>query len=316
MREAIKNKLWVLLKEKSISLAMNYRFTRFLLTSCIITLLTFTYLPVALADGNEGTFSYRIKISSQATGKTLNEPDMTIDGETIMGYTWKSRHLERTLTIDSLYVKVIQNGQEFVNAFMSRTRMTNTSKGETVVVNFENASEEQKRMLRNSFGVPVCKLLTDQRGKEIKRTLIAGPGAKGLIDDTIIANAVLLHPMFPGTQDQWQADSIVSMGSGGFARGKLTYRKQAKGSAGQTRVNVSVSGTVTNDDFKRPGTSLTLKAVRYVVTGNQTYDTALREWVSGQLSFDISFQIEYNNMPMGSAKGKMQIVLEMLPLKQ
>jgi hypothetical protein len=207
-----------------------------------------------------------------------------------------------------------QNGQESVNSFMSREKTRDISKGETEEVRFEDAAEELKNRLRDSFGVPVCKLVVDKSGKEIKRTIVAGPGAKTLIENGMIANALLFHTMFPENQYQWQASSEVSMGNGCYARGKLTYLKQANGKAGQTVVKVS--GILLNDSFKKPGTRLTIKKVRYVVNGNQTYDLALREWISGKLSFKVSFLMESNDKPLGSAEGMLLVVLETLPSRK
>jgi hypothetical protein len=106
----------------------------------------------------------------------------------------------------------------------------------------------------------------------------------------------------------------MSMGNGGFARGKLTYLKQANGKAGQTVVKVS--GLLLNDSFKQPGTRLILKKVRYVVSGNQTYDHALREWISGKLSFKISYLMEANDKLLGYTEGIILVVLETLPSKR
>lgn len=289
---------------------MNYSLTRFLVTSCFVMFLTVVYPLVALSKGKEASFSYQARITSRITMK-IQGPEQKLEAETTFRYTWKRSQRESTLILDAAHVKAKQNGKELMNTFMSREKLKNISKGQIEEVRFEDAGEELKKMLRDSFGVPVCKLVTDKSGKEVKRTIVAGPGAKTLIENGMIANALLFHTMFPQDKNEWQASNEVSMGNGGYARGKLTYLKQADGKAGQTIVKVS--GILSNDAFKQPGTRLTIKNARYVVSGNQTYDLALREWIAGKLSFEVSFLMESNDRPLGSAEGMMHVVLEMLP---
>ena len=289
---------------------MNYRLTRFLVTSCFVMFLTVVYPFVAFSAGKEAAFSYQVKITSWITMK-IQGSEMKLKAETIFGYTWKRSKRESTLIFDSSHVKAKQNGKELMDTFMSREKLKNISEGKTEIIRFEDAGEELKNMLRDSFGVPICKLVIDKTGKEIKRTMVAGPGAKTLIENGLIANALLFHAMFPQDKNQWQDFREISMGNNGYAGGKLTYLKQAGGKADQTIVKVS--GILLNDAFKQPGTRLTVKNARYVVSGNQTYDVVLREWIAGKLSIEVSFLMETNNRPLGSAKGTILVDLEMLP---
>ncbi|UCH93498.1 MAG: hypothetical protein JSV88_24945 [Candidatus Aminicenantes bacterium] len=276
-------------------------------------LLTVVFPLVALSDGKEAIFYYQIRITSRMTMK-IQGLEQKLEADTTLRYTWKRSDQESTLIFDAAHVKAKKNGQELMNTFMSREKLRNISKGETEEVRLEDAAEDLKNMLQDSFGVPVCKLVVDKSGKEIKRTIVAGPGAKTLIENGMIANALLFHTRFPENQHEWQASSEVSMGNGGYARGKLTYLKQTNGKAGQTIVKVS--GILLNDDFRQPGTKLTIKAARYVVSGNQTYDLALREWISGKLSFEVSFLMESNDKPLGSAEGMILVILETLPSRK
>jgi hypothetical protein len=231
-----------------------------------------------------------------------------LDADTIFRYTWKKRPHERILFFDSAHVITKQNDQELMNTFMSRDKVIDFSKGKRYEVLYENAAEEVRTSLRDSFRAPICKLVTGKNGEE-KITIVARPGAKDLLDNGMIANALLFHPWFPTGRNQWQSTREISMGNGGYAKGSLTYIKQAGGKAGQ--IPVKVSGTLTNDGFKMPNSSLSIKAARYVVNGSQTYDTARGEWISGKLSLKISFQMTNNENLMATAEGAMQITLEM-----
>ena len=210
-------------------------------------------------------------------------------------------------------VKASEGEKELMNSFMSRAKFVNTQNGQTQEVPFDQAPDELKSMLKDSFEVPLCKIEVDNNDKEVKRTIVAGAGAKTLVDNGLIANAVLFHPAYFTDKDEWQSDAEISMGNGGFAKGKLTYKKVPGGKGGQA---VKVTGTLSNDNFKQPGSPLVIKDVKYVVTGEQTYDPAVKEWVSGKLTIDVSFQIVFEDDTKVSNKGTMVMTLEKLPAKK
>jgi hypothetical protein len=166
-----------------------------------------------------------------------------------------------------------------------------------------------KTMLRDSFDVPLCKIQVDENGKVLKRTIVAGPGAQNLIDNGIVANCLLFHAPFLRDKNQWESDAEVSMGNGGYVKGKLNYTKAERGRGGQA---VKVNGTLTNDRFVQAATGLTATNTKYVVNGEQTYDPAKKEWVTGKLNIDVSFQISAAGQN-GSAKGTMVVGLNDKP---
>jgi hypothetical protein len=134
-------------------------------------LLTVVYPLVGFPGGKEATFSYQVKITSRMTMKIIGS-EMRLEAETTFRYTWKHSQGESTLILDAAHVKSRQNGKELMNTFMSREKFKNISKGQTEIIRFEDAGEELKNMLRDSFGVPICKLVIDKSGKEIKRTIV------------------------------------------------------------------------------------------------------------------------------------------------
>jgi len=207
------------------------------------------------------------------------------------------------------------DGKQVMNTFMSRAKITKIEDRKTVEVPFEKAPVKLKSMLQDSFDVPLCKLQVDEDGKVVKRTVVAGPGAKEFINNGMIANAMVFHPPFLREQDEWQADTEISMGKGGYARGPLTYKRAA---VVDGEYVLEISGTFTNEGFKRPGTSQTLKS-HYIVSGKQIYDTRQQEWVSGKLkintSFNTSLQMPDEDKPIGPSRGSMVVSFQKLPGK-
>jgi hypothetical protein len=265
----------------------------------------------APAFAAERSHSFKLRIVAVIDVETQGK-NQKVDADTVLKYTWKQRGGERALHFDSALVKAKKDGDPFMDTFMSRARVTNTEAGKTTEVSLENAPGELKQMMQDSFGVPLCKLRVDETGKEVKREIVAGPGAKTLLEQGMIANARLFHPPFVPGKDEWSAATEVSMGNGGFAKGELTYKKGVRARGRQV---VKVSGTLTNDGFKSPDTMLTFKNVKYVVSGEQTYDPSAGEWVSGKLLINVLFQLTRDAL-VGSAKGNMVLSFDEVPGKK
>lgn len=252
----------------------------------------------------------RFKVSVQAKlTMTINGQNEKIEANAAFEYTWKRDGQVKTLVVDGAEVRAIVGGTELMNARMSRAGFNDIKDGKTVKL--EDAPDQLKKLLTDSFGTPVCKLELDAIGKEAKRTILAGPGASQMIDSGMIANALLFHPWYPADQNEWQANMEVSSGQG-LASGQATYTKIPGGKGGQA---VKVSGTLTADGVKGPN-GLTVKDGKYVVTGEQTYDPARKEWIAGKMTMDVSFKMFQGNTAIGTAKGPLLLNFEMLSAKK
>jgi hypothetical protein len=236
-----------------------------------------------------------------------------ITARTEVRYNWRRKDLERTLVVDSLRISVEQDGKEIMNTFMSRNRFSDVQQGRTNEFTADTAPERLKAILQDSFGVPLCILQVDEQGKEVKRNMVAGPGAKGLVDNGMIANALLFHPPFPREGNEWSADSNVSMGNSSYAKGSLNYQKQA---GAKSRQACNVSGTLKCDRSKLPDSPVTIRNARYVVTGEQSFDPAVKEWVTGRMTMQVSNQMAVNEKTIGTSEGTIAAAFEMVPAGQ
>jgi hypothetical protein len=264
---------------------------------------------VAIAAQPAGTAqNFKLAIDSNME-MALSGNTQKVDADTEIRYAWHRKGKQSDLIVQSLLVKASADGAEVMNSFMSRAKVANTQQGQTTELPFAQAPAELQTMLRDSFDVPVCTRETDETGRELKRTIVAGPGAKTLLDNGLVANAVLFHGPYMVDKNEWQADSEVSMGNGGYAKGKLNYKKVPGGKGGQV---VQVSGTLTNETYTQPGTPLTVKDTKYVVNGRELYDPAQHEWVLGKLNMNITFRMTASDMDIGTAKGTMAVNFEKL----
>jgi hypothetical protein len=279
----------------------------------LLTLVACACLTAAAAAQpapKDATAAFKVATQAKIT-MTVGDREETIDADAAFEYTWKRDGKVRTLVVDSATVRAAAGGKEMLNAKMSRAGFVGGKGGNKTEVKTEDAPEQLKAMLTDSFGSPICKVELDAAGKEVKRTIVAGPGAKTLIDTGMVANATLFHPWYPVDKDEWQDKMEVSTGNG-LASGKVTYTKIPGGKDGQA---VKVAGTLAADGVKTDN-GFTVKDGKYVVSGRQTYDATRREWIAGSLTLDISFKLTNGTEMLGSAKGTMTVTFEMLPAQK
>jgi hypothetical protein len=247
------------------------------------------------------------QLEMQVEGQQQN-----IDADTDLRYTWTRDADKRILSFDSSRVKAKVNGQETLAIFMSREKFATREQGKTNVIPLDQAPPQLKTVLQESFGVPLCIRRVDENGREVKRDVVAPAGAKDMVDQGVLVNAMLFHPPFITGEKEWSAPAEISMGNGGIAQGELNYKL---GAANDGKV-VIVSGTISKDRYQQPNSPLTMKDAKYVVNGEQTYDTAKQDWVAGKLTMDISFALEVASETIGQAKGTIVATFSELPREE
>lgn len=237
--------------------------------------------------------------------------DMEITGKkqfmsalTEFAYQWRRDGNARTLFIDSTYVKADMNGQPLAQTLMNAEKFVDTKGDKKTEILVNEANDELKKILIDSFTAPICVLTVDESGLETKRSMVAKEGAKSQVENGIIANCTMFHPPYFANKQEWERETEFSAGNGAYVKGNLLYKKGEKTAAGQ---KVTFSGTLKNPGYIRPGTPLKMENNVYKITGEQTYDPASKEHVSGKLVVDISFDMSVSDKPLGNAKGKMNL---------
>lgn len=255
--------------------------------------------------------SYKMRIVSKLTSKPEGKKQ-NFDLDTQLLYTWRHKGSQRTLFYDGIKLKVKIDGEETINTALSREKLLSKVKGgENVKFSLENAPEQQKKMLMDTFGAPLCRLEMDENGKEIKRTMVAGPGAQAFVESGAIGNTRLFHAPFFNDKEKWESEQEVGVGNGGSVTGNLSYEK---GSSEKGKQIVKVSGTLKNDGIRPPGAPLTTRNVSKV-RGNQTFDLTQKDWVSGELTMELFIEFSDAGKIVNSAEGTMVVTFEKLPRK-
>src|SRR5262249_50189593 len=145
--------------------------------------------------------SFRVTIASGLVMEVEGRKEK-LDADSAFRYTLERRGREVTLLFEEIQTKARQDGRVLMNTTMSRAGLKNLTPGKENEVAFEDAPAKLQQMLRDSFGTPVCKLEVDGNGKELKRRIVAGAGARDLVHHGAVANALLFHAMFPSDRDR------------------------------------------------------------------------------------------------------------------
>ncbi|MGV3608690.1 MAG: hypothetical protein ACO1RA_19965 [Planctomycetaceae bacterium] len=238
-------------------------------------------------------------IDMEITGKKQN-----VTALTELAYQWRKDAKGRTLFLDSTFVKAEMNGQPLMNTLTNAEKFMETKGDKKTEILINDANDELKKILVDSYTAPICVLAVDASGAETERTIVAKEGAKSQIDNGIVANCTMFHPPYFADKQEWDRQTEFSAGNGAYVTGNLLYKKGKKTAAGQ---KVTFSGTLTNPGYLRPGTPLKMENNVYKITGEQTYDPASKEYVSGKLVIDVSFDLSVSDKAIGNAKGKMNL---------
>lgn len=257
------------------------------------------------AQEPEKLSTFLLKVDGDTELSTNGRKD-TIDGNTEILYSWKSKGDERTLVFKSIAVNLVQNEKELVNSLMSREKMIAYENGERIEITLADGPDEIKQILTDSFDSPICTLQVDKDFAEKNRKVTAGPGAKDLVDRGMIVTGILCHPPYLKGAKIWKARREISMGNGGIAEGEFTYRKIS-----DDEERYEVTGTLGNEEYKLPGRPVTMANAKYVVRGEQTYDPTINEWVAAKLDLDVSFDFVVDGKTMASAKGTIGITMKL-----
>lgn len=242
------------------------------------------------------------KYHFQLVADTAVEGDTPVktSAKTDLYYSWDISKSDQTLALQSMKVIATQKlnatqKETKLETSMSRNRFTFNDGTKSVDLAFDDAPAPLQTLLRDSFETPICKRKLDKHGG-FAIEIVAKEGAKTALNNGAVANASLFHPYFPPDRDQWEADSEMSMGDGGYARGKLKYHKQTKNANQQ---QVTATGTLTCDQHQTSNPSTKITDARYVIHGEQTFDLKRQVWTAGKLT--ISMQMTIN---VGEVKQK------------
>ena len=190
--------------------------------------------------------------------------------------------------MQELVVRAKIDGKTQMDTKMSREKFVDRSRGAEMATSLEEAPAPLRRILEDSFGVPICPLSTNAQ-KNWKIELVAGPGASMLTQQGMVENALMFHPRYEPEAKIWKHVGKMSVGHDCFSEGELTL--QRNGMEG-SRTTVAMSGLLQREAFPLPNGVGKLVDISHDVQGELVYDAKLKEWVSGALTLKVSFGMD------------------------
>ncbi|HTN74302.1 MAG TPA: hypothetical protein VL096_03615 [Pirellulaceae bacterium] len=278
--------------------------------------LVLSLLPLAGAQAADPQPKYWNDVQIVATMAIKVEAtnqDMVAD--TMYRYAWLPEDKTESLIVDYQQVKVAVNKNVLLDSLLTRDKLVELKAGAKVSTPIAELPPAVQARLKAAYGTPLCKRTLDENGLEIKREVVAGPDAKLMIDNGVITNALLFHPPFYADKSKWESPLEFSMGNGGFAKGKLTYVLEPNSDPKQPVFKVYGSAALAS--HRQPGPVVMFaKDAAYEITGEQTYDTATKQWISGKMKVEISFRLDTEEKEIGSAAGNMDITFKRVPAEK
>jgi len=256
------------------------------------------------------SLSYRLAIHSDMK---LHSPQGDTPIKTFAGldYTLLKAGRKVTVVLHQAAVTIDIQGQPGRGTVMTRTMVREKRDGKWIRVPAANLPARERRKLEDTYGVPLCLITVDEHGKELKRIVVAKPGAKETIRSGTIENTRLFHAPFYPDKTNWEATGKISMGNGGFANGILQYQivPSPPGTPAHLRT-VLVTGTLTGSIASPQGGTL---HGRHELRGQQTYDLNRGDWVRGRHESNITMTQTLGQVKAKVASGKMVILLSPPP---
>jgi len=262
--------------------------------------------------GQPVAYKYRVHLDSRCLARQPDDTSTRVDADSTFTYSWQWRGSEAALRLDSLKVCTTIDGQRVMDSSMSGNHFYLSQGDHLMSEKFENADPQLKQVLRECFRGPLCRMVVDEQGRELERTITAGPAAQSVVNTGIVTNTRLFHGPFPGGREKWESPGEMATGDGGHARGEMAYETTGKliteGDEPSMLVEVKVSGTLTGEAVQ-PGSPVT-NAV-YQLDGTQIYNRRLKEWISGVLTVGVSFDMHSDGQDVANS-GTIRLAMELV----
>lgn len=260
------------------------------------------FQPVSGSQGDslDGEMVFALQIRSTTSSELFGKKSRS-EGTEALRYRLKRVGTETTVSFDEIAIQ-----RSDLSVHMTRDKFIDRAKGEIFLRTADTTPKEIKAILHDTFDSPICQLELDKLGGEVRRTLVAGPGAKALLERGLLVHALFFHVRFP-PGDRWEGNNEIGLGKGLFAKGTLTYNTCGEGqAAGRTKVQVSGKLTFTGKTF--------ISRASAEINGEQTFDHVSRQWVSGVMDVTMISHYDLEGREIGFVENRLKIMMNALPV--
>jgi len=244
-----------------------------------------------------------MSIDAEQIGTNPSEEESLTTAQTELKYSWITGKNKAELIFHSMKASMQQDGQQTMNVFTSRDHFELLQNGQQLSFDYDEANPNIQARMHDSFDTPMWELKLHKNGDEIRRKATTAPGAQQLLSN--ITNATLFHVRFHPTLDEWESEKELQGGNLGVATGTFMYQKLQTDKESK-KVEIEVTGELTNEGSASYGE---VKNAEYCVKGTQTYDLEMNDWVSGNLTIEIRYELYQHGELLADVEGTMMVVL-------
>jgi hypothetical protein len=204
------------------------------------------------------------------------------------------------LTVYSLGMKMYQDGTLVEDTLITRDKLVQGN----VESSFEDLSSEQQQMMTMSFATNLCKITLDANQNELGRQILSEIGFASINEGNV--NTIrLMHGPYHSGQNDWQGVKRIPMTYGLVMDCPIDYaRISADGN------KISVNGSFTKDEVDSPQGGIAVKNVSCTVSGSETFDEKVGEYIAGELTLQYKFLAIQPGAQDAALDGKIKISLE------
>lgn len=233
-------------------------------------------------------------------------------GQVRAKYAYNHREDASFLYVNEIDMSAKVDDGVVLEMFLNRNQLRIMQKDKKSEFPYEKAPEKIANQIEQSCRLPIVKFRFDANGRELERTNIAGPEAKSLAQDGMIANFRMFHLPYFADRNKWEATVAINSGPSALtslSTGTLTVEKdQAK--KNERLVTVKVRGALSTNSIN----TATIKNMftRHEVMGEQSYDPVLREWIRGEWRVTMKILGEVDGKQVERASGKLTLTLKFI----
>jgi hypothetical protein len=233
----------------------------------------------------------------QATGA------QKIDADMVFKYAHQKTNGGIVLTLYSMELNTYQDGAFVEGTIMTRDKFVQKEGNQTTESSFAELSPEQQEMFAASYATNLCKIMLDANQNELGRQILSETGFATLADGNVNTLRLLHGPYHEGI-NHWQSVKRIPMTHGLIMDCPVEYTR-----TGDSGNEINVNGSFIKDEVNSPQEDLAVKKATCTLSGEETFDESIGEYISGQLKLQYKFQIFQQNVQIGTMDGTTELSL-------
>lgn len=242
--------------------------------------------------------------ASGRTTITQTSGTQVLDGRVELKYAHQKTDGGIFLNLYSMGLNLKQDGTVTDDSVMTRDKIVEGEGFQKVETDFSDLEPEQQDAIAGAFATNLCKILLDANQNELGREIISQAGFS-LVKEGSVNSMRLMHgPYYRGLAD-WDGVKRIPMTKGLVLDCPLHYAR-----AGRRGDDIDISGTLSKPEVDSPESDVSMKDVLCKLSGEETYDESVGEYVSGKMTLSYHFQVLQGGVQVGTMDGTEDMVLK------